>query len=120
MLQPSLHWTISSRAHQIRLIRIVVTVQRKPLDLASFNLPGKDSPGVSDISTEYFVAHNEDSDACGPAEVYVYARIRIENLVHGLKRLSKRIFHLIGVNYALLSLRLVKDVLDLLLHLGAK
>jgi len=104
----------------IRLIRLVVTVQREPLDLASFNLPGKHSPGVSDICAEYLVAHNQDSDACGPAEVYVYPGIRIETLVRGLERLSQRIFHLIRVHHALLSLRLVKNVLDFLLHLGTQ
>ena len=104
----------------IRLIRLVVTVQREPLDLARFNLPGKYSPGVSDISAEYLVAYYEDSNACGPAEVYVYPRIRIETLVRGLERLSKRIFYLVGVDDPLLSLCLVKDVLDILLHLSAE
>ena len=72
----------------IRLIRFVVTVQREPLDLARFNLPGKYSPGVSNISAEYLVTNNQDSDASGPAEVNVYPRIRIETLVRSLEGLS--------------------------------
>jgi hypothetical protein len=105
----------------VRLIRLVVAVQREPLDLArGFHLPGKDSPGVSDVRAEYLVAHDEDGDTCGPAEVYVYARIRIEALISGLERLCQRILNLVGVHHTLLRLRLVKDVLDFLLHLGAQ
>jgi len=94
----------------------MISIQWISKQLAVFSLPGKDSPRVSNVGTEYLVADDEDGDAGGAAEVDVDARLRVEVLAGRLERLGERVLDLVGVDHALLGLGLVEDVLDLFLH----
>jgi len=71
----------------IRLIGFVVTVQREALELARFNLSGKNSPRVTNIRAEYLIANNQHGDASTATEVYIYPRIVIERFIRGFERL---------------------------------